>query len=411
MVSEIQSINYILSNGLSGFRSEYFVDYLEQFNFIKDFYSQYDRVPDKITFVDKFPKFKIFEVSEPREAVVARLKEEAFAKKLIPVYNKCSEAIANGDSIQAASILEQQINKIREDLSDSDEEVVDITDLDYKISAYEELKEKLTLFSTGFPELDKLLGGWSSEDLVVLFARLGVGKSWVAIRYAYELVKQGKRVGFYAGEMSPEKLSLRMDSFNTNVSNFALQMGKLDVVDYREIAKQLSSLPGKMLVMSPKTLKRAATVDDIRRFIKKQKLDCVFIDQISLIKRNGKKSTHDAISEIANELRILQSVTQIPMFIVSQQNRASMQEGEVGAEHIAQSDDIGQNATIAIALEYDKETRILTQNIVKSRNSAVAKFSYLWDIDKGKMTFIPHEDSLVETKDETDYNDSTGRIF
>lgn len=411
MVSEVSALNYILSHGLSGFRSEYFVDFLEHFSFIQDFYNKYDAMPDRITFADKFPKFKMFEVSEPKDAVIDKLKEEAFAKKLIPVYNKCSELIASGDSIQAASILENQINKIREDLSDSDSEVIDITNFDYKVEAYEENKKKLTLFQTGFPELDKLLGGWSNEDLVVLFARLGVGKSWVAIRYAYELVKQGKRVGFYAGEMSPEKLSLRMDSFNTNISNFALQMGKLDGVDYQDVAKKMSSLPGKMLVMSPKTLKRAATVEDIRRFIKREKLDCVFIDQISLIKRNGKKSTHDAISEIANDLRVLQSVTQIPMFIVSQQNRASMQEGEVGAEHIAQSDDIGQNATIAIALEYDKETRILTQNIVKSRNSSVAKFSYLWDIDKGRMTFIPHEDSLVETKDETNYEDTQGRPF
>lgn len=318
--------------------------------------------------------------------------------------------IADGDSITAANLLADKITQIKQSLADTTSSV-DITDYNYKMSEYKKLKEGLVLMKTGFQEFDDLFGGWSNEDLVVIFARLGVGKSWIAIRYAYELVKQGKRVGFYAGEMAAEKLSLRLDSFNTSTSNFSLLMGQLSEEDYSDIAKRLSSLPGKMLVLTPQQLGNSASVDDIKNFIEAEKLDAIFIDQISLMRRDGKKSTHDAISQIANELRVLQSIEQIPMFIVSQQNRSSLQDKEVGAEHIAQSDDIGQNATIAIALEYDKQTRLLTQNIVKSRNSSVAKFQYLWDIDKGRMRYIPQEAAVVDTKDTTDYKDTGSNLF
>lgn len=410
MTAEVQSINFILDNGISGFKPDYFVDCLEQFNFLKDFVEKYNQLPDKLTFIDKYPDFKIFVVHEPREALIPRLKEEVFAKKLIPLYNKCSDMIADGDSITAANLLADKITQIKQSLADTTSSV-DITDYNYKMSEYKKLKEGLVLMKTGFQEFDDLFGGWSNEDLVVIFARLGVGKSWIAIRYAYELVKQGKRVGFYAGEMAAEKLSLRLDSFNTGTSNFSLLMGQLSEEDYSDIAKRLSSLPGKMLVLTPQQLGNSASVDDIKNFIEAEKLDAIFIDQISLMRRDGKKSTHDAISQIANELRVLQSIEQIPMFIVSQQNRSSLQDKEVGAEHIAQSDDIGQNATIAIALEYDKQTRLLTQNIVKSRNSSVAKFQYLWDIDKGRMRYIPQEAAVVDTKDTTDYKDTGSNLF
>lgn len=407
---ERQAINYCLTHGIQGFKSEFFVDCKDQFDFLKDFQMKYGQMPDQITFVSKFEGFKLFQVSEPREAILARLKEEVFAKKLIPIYNKCSDMIADGDSITAANLLAEQITKIKQELANSAASV-DITDYNFKVSEYKKLREGLVLMSTGFQELDDLFGGWSNEDLVVLFARLGVGKSWMAIRFAYELVKQGKRVGFYAGEMAAEKLSLRMDSFHTNVSNFSLLMGKLSEAEYSDIAKQMSNLPGKMLVLTPKELGASATVNDIKNFIEAEKLDAVFIDQISLMRRDGKKSTHDAISQIANELRVLQAVSGIPMFIVSQQNRSSLHDQEVGAEHIAQSDDIGQNATIAIAFEYDKETKLLTQNFVKSRNSSTAKFRYLWDIDKGRMTYIPGEEAVVATQDSEDYEDKPGRLF
>lgn len=409
MVEE-QSIWYIMEHGISGFRSEYFVDLLTEFNYIKDFHKKYGKVPDMATFMDKFPLLKPFPVSDPRESLIDRLKEEAFAKKLIPIYNKCSELIENGDSIKAASMMSETIAELRKTLSKSIASI-DITDYQYKTSAYKELKEGLITMNTGFKELDDLFGGWSNEDLVVLFARLGVGKSWMAIRFAYELVKQGKRVGFYAGEMSAQKISLRMDSFNTGISNFSLLMGRVPEDSYAEIAKSMSDLPGKMLVLTPKELGDSATVEDLKNFIETDRLDVLFVDQISLIKRDNRKSTHDAIATIANGLRIVQAVSQIPVFIVSQQNRSSLHDAEVGAEHIAQSDDIGQNATIAINFDYDKETKILTQNIVKSRNSEGAKLRYLWDIDKGRMIYIPHEEAVQNTTDETEYDDKGGSPF
>ena len=53
MTAEVQSINFILDNGISGFKSDYFVDCLEQFNFLKDFVEKYNQLPDKLTFIDK----------------------------------------------------------------------------------------------------------------------------------------------------------------------------------------------------------------------------------------------------------------------------------------------------------------------------------------------------------------------
>ena len=132
MTAEVQSINFILDNGISGFKSDYFVDCLEQFNFLKDFVEKYNQLPDKLTFIDKYPDFKIFVVHEPREALIPRLREEVFAKKLIPLYNKCSDMIADGDSITAANLLADKITQIKQSLADTTSSV-DITDYNYKM--------------------------------------------------------------------------------------------------------------------------------------------------------------------------------------------------------------------------------------------------------------------------------------
>lgn len=408
---ESQAICYILNNGIKGFKREWFCDCLEHFDFIYNFNQKYGKVPDKITFVDKFRDFKIFEVNDPFSAVVDRLKEEARYKKVIPIYNRAYDLISEGKSGEACNLLVEKITALEKELSIG-LPPIDLSDSTIKETLYKQLKNGVTKFSTGRPELDERFGGWNSKDYVVIFARLGVGKSWLSNYFAYNLVKEGKRVGYYSGEMSAAEVSLRFDTFNTNLSNFSLFNGNLSDDEYKNVATSFSDLPGRLFVITPEEIGNSASIDDLKRFIENQKLDALFIDQISLMRRNPKLSTQEAISVLANELRVLQSTTSIPFFIVSQQNRESLKDKDSKDKDdlvasISYSDALGQNATLAFCLEYNTENKILNLNLVKNRRGKPGKFSYDWNIDKGILRYIPmEEEDGVGAVDTEDYGDS-----
>lgn len=60
---------------------------------------------------------------------------------------------------------------------------------------------------TGFPSLDKILGGGVRRgDLVVLGGDIGSGKSAFSLAVAMRVAQRRQRVAFYSGEMSSERL-------------------------------------------------------------------------------------------------------------------------------------------------------------------------------------------------------------
>lgn len=404
---EIQCICYILESGsIKGFKADWFIDCRAEFDYINGFVQKYGKVPDKVTFVSKFRDFKIFQVTDPLSSLVERLKEEARYKKIIPAYNKAYDLISEGKSDEACKLLVDHITKLEKDLSQG-LPPVDLSDPETKKSLYRQHKSGVTKFPTGRPELDAQFGGWNSKDYVVIFARLGIGKSWIAEFFAYCLVKSGKRVGYYSGEMSAVEVSLRLDTFNTNQSNGRMFNGNMSDDDYSKVADSFSDLPGKFYVLTPEELGGAASVDDLKRFIENQRLEALFIDQFSLLKRNSKLGATEASAKLAEDLRVLQSITGVPFFIVSQQNRQSLQDKDSKSKDdfmasISLTDALGQNATLAFGLDYNQDNRVLTLNLAKNRRGKPGKFSYYWGIDTGELRYIPSVEDDGSPVDDSD---------
>src|SRR5207237_2999427 len=68
---------------------------------------------------------------------------------------------------------------------------------------------KTTGVSTGFADLDQVLGGLHPSDLVILAARPSMGKTALAENIARNAAKAGSAVCFYSLEMSWEQLTAR----------------------------------------------------------------------------------------------------------------------------------------------------------------------------------------------------------
>ena len=107
--------------------------------------------------------------------------------------------------------------------------------------------------ATGFPSLDRMLGGgMRAGDLVVLGGDVGSGKSALALAIAMRVASRKCRVTFFSGEMSTERLleralaiegRVRVDDLRQGVRNdHARASVGAAAVRMREVVPQLETL-------------------------------------------------------------------------------------------------------------------------------------------------------------------------
>ena len=95
-------------------------------------------------------------------------------------------------------------------------------------------------------------------------------------------------------------------------------------------------------------------------------------------------------------------MSRIPIIAVCQQNRTKNEDGSQDTTQIAQSDRLGQDCTVALFLDRDKNNKdMLKIYIGKSRDSVVGNtLCYQVDFNNGHWNYIPSEEDSIEMSDE-----------
>lgn len=108
---------------------------------------------------------------------------------------------------------------------------------------------------TGFPSIDKLLGGGIRRgDLVIIAGDVGSGKSALALAVAIRASQRGKEIAFLSGEMSTDRVMERALAIEGRARIDDLRLGSMDeatrarvggaAVRLRERAPSVTELPG-----------------------------------------------------------------------------------------------------------------------------------------------------------------------
>lgn len=276
--------------------------------------------------------------------------------------------------------------------------------------------------TTGFEELDELIGGWDrQEEVATIVARTGVGKTWCLLKTAIAAASAGLDVGIFSGEMSADSVGYRIDTLISHISNGSIVHGNMSVKDeYSHFMRNLPTMfKGSIRVLTPDMIDGKAGVTALRGFIKKYNLEMLCIDQHSLLEddRNARNPV-DAASNISKDLKKLQVTEKIPIIAVSQQNRTQLDSGKVDSMQIAAADRIGQDSSVILFIT--SENDVMTLHLVKARNSLSGKrLSYSCDINRGVFQYIPEETNALdgagseELRKEFEYyeNDEEGEVF
>lgn len=397
-VLNTKNISLIADNNIT---EDYFINYPDEYNFILEHYGKYGNVPDAETFMSKFPQFQIVTVLESDEYLINTLREEAQYAKTVPILNKVADLLQT-NSYEAVDYLKSVLPTLS--LSDR---LIGTNIIKNAGDRYNEYVDKVNgknkLLSTGFIELDELVGGFNrGEEFVVIVARTGEGKTWVLLKMLEEAWKNKLRVGLVEPEMSYNKVGYRFDTLNANISNTSLLRGS-DTVNYKTYIDRLKKQKTPFMVATPKDFDRKITVSKLRTFCQQNELDMLGIDGISYLKdERGKKTDNKTttLTNISEDLMDLSIELGIPILCVVQSNRTGAGTNDAPElDSIRDSDGISFNASMVIALK-QKEPGI--EIIVRKHRNGQrdGKVMYAWDADRGKFLYVPSTDDSVNNEEQ-----------
>lgn len=240
-------------------------------------------------------------------------------------------------------------------------------------------------YEFGLEPVDKVTGGIAKRgDYILIAARTNVGKSWVTHAIAKNMAVAGLKVGVYSGEMSADEVGARFDSLLTHISNFGLQRNYIQPDESHY--KALAEVKGEFIVKTQKHFKRNARPSDLRAWIKEEKLDILFVDQLDNMDADGytRVDRRTEREMLASQLKSIVEQCDISIIAVSQINRAGAIE-EPTIDNIAESDWFGRLCTMAFVLK--KKDDRLQMRCLKARGFKIPNdpWEFSWDVDKGLL--------------------------
>ena len=381
--------------------ASYFVGYEDEFNFLVEHNKEYGSVPDKSTFLSKFPDIELVEVTESDRYLLDTIREEYLYYKSVPVVQRIAELLKS-DANAAAEYMVQAMKDLEPSYKLNSVDIVAGAQERYEQFLQRRDHQEDWFFTSGFEELDDLIHGLQrEEEFFVIFARTNQGKSWVLEKICTHVWQIGFNVGYLSPEMGANNIGYRFDTLYKNFSNKGLTWGKntIETEEYHDYIEELKQRTNKFIVATPNDFNRKITVTKLRNWIKQYKLDLIAVDGITYMtderfQRGDNKTTQ--LTHISEDLMALSMELRIPILVVVQANRMAVADKEKEdvpeLETIRDSDGIAHNASKVISIRQTSDG-VLKLEVKKQRFGPVGgRLNYKWDIDTGEFTFIPSYD-------------------
>jgi replicative DNA helicase len=214
-----------------------------------------------------------------------------------------------------------------------------------------------TAVPTPWNSINELLqGGLGNGDFGLIFGNPGGGKSWSLVALGGYAVKLGYNVIHYTLELGSDYVGRRYDAFFTNVP-------VQNIMNFKsKVEEVVPSLEGQLIIKEFPTGK--ATINTIESHIKKCidldfKPDLIIIDYVDLLrsKRNSRERKEE-IDDIYVSTKGLARELNLPIWSVSQVNRAGAKDDIIEGDKAAGSYDKMMVTDVAISLSRKKEDKV-----------------------------------------------------
>ena len=205
--------------------------------------------------------------------------------------------------------------KISDVLRDAMEEIDDL----YKNA------EEITGLSTGYRALDLMTAGLHEDELIILAARPGVGKTAFALNVAQNIATStDENVAVFSLEMGATQLVNRMLCAEGTINANNLRTGQLTEEEFEKLFVAMGSLSKANIFIDDTPGIRVSEIRAKARRLKQERggIGLIIIDYLQLIEGSGKESRQQEVSEISRQLKKLAMELGVPVIALSQLSRS-----------------------------------------------------------------------------------------
>lgn len=248
--------------------------------------------------------------------------------------------------------------------------------------------------STGYASLDEILGGGPQRgELIVVAARPGMGKTALALCISLNAAKRGAPVGFFTLEMEPLRLMRRAAAIEAGINSKLLRSGNLDERQWARFTEASTNLANLPLFFDGNAHSNIRDITfQARRMHREHGLQMLAVDYLQLMLHGKPEHATIEVGQITRDLKILAQELSIPIYLLSQLNRAveGRQDKHPTLSDLRQSGAIEQDAdTVLFIYRGVKYDRYAPQNdaeiiVAKQRDGAtgLVKIGYIEAVTK-----------------------------
>ena len=225
-----------------------------------------------------------------------------------------------------------------------------------------------TKLYTGLIDLDALTAGLHGQELTIVGARPGAGKSMFAVHLAQELARKKNKCLIVSREMSSESLVKRMISALSGINGQVLRQPKR--LNDNGGWEKVGTAAAQVITDGIRIDDESATVQEVRALCRmlhdKGELDVLFVDYLTLMRTQRKcESRRVEVEDVTWQLKEISKEFDIPVVVLAQLNRASvLNDREPELSDLRETGAIEQDADNVLFLHIPKSTP-LDQEIVE----------------------------------------------
>ncbi|MCD8209479.1 MAG: replicative DNA helicase [Coprobacillus sp.] len=248
---------------------------------------------------------------------------EAAEKRISPYFKKASEI--------AAEVSEELIELEKKSGDTEQNEVVGV--------------------DTGFTTINKLTSGFKKGEVTIIGARPSVGKTALALNFAYNAATMGKvSVAIFSLEMDRKALIKRLTASTSYVNLQSLNTGIMTAQDKGKVNDGLQRVANAPIYIDDTAGANLIDIENKSRKLKASdsNLGLIIIDYLGLIAttsatRNNNDNRQEEVRKISQAVKNLARNLDIPIILVSQLSRSV---DERGGDHIPQLSDLRESGAI-----------------------------------------------------------------
>ena len=176
---------------------------------------------------------------------------------------------------------------------------------------------------TGLTDLDRIIGGLTLGELIVLGGRPAMGKSAFLISIMGNILcDKNKPVAYFSMENSTQSIMVRLMSSISELSHHKLVSKPLEDYEINQLADRTKILSEANIYVEDDCYSIDDVIAKTHYLVNEHGVKLIIIDYLQLVQIKGKMNREQEIARVCRELKALARKYHIAVFVCSQLSRA-----------------------------------------------------------------------------------------